>query len=301
MIDENPQVDVAEVVEPEQEFWGNESNVESEPPVGLDAFDDALVPNNAPDPELPENAGEDQSRYQYWQSRYDQKASEFETANQKLADYDRIAPIAEYIQENPNVLKQVAKSLSGDEPSVPSQEKSQELPKKPTRPTKPTNYDATEAYMDTESDSFKYRVSLDDYRDGMIDFQDQQEQVRINQLRDQEAMIVQRQQEYERTQAMDGMKSELVNRYGYESGKADEFMKFYSSPESVTLDNLVHLDKLRNSPSQAEVATRQKAERMTNQSKRLEVPAPAGIQSGQAEPQFSDEDLFNLGLMANRK
>jgi len=298
------------VEEQSVQYWGDESNAEEtqqvetpevEQSIELDPFEHAVegMRDEVQKPKSTENAEE--GRFEYWQSRYDQKASEFDTVSQKLADYERIAPIAEYIQENPNVLQSVAKSLSGDEPTVPSQEKSQELPKKPTRPTKPTNYDATEAYMDQESESFKYRASLDDFRDNMIDFQENVEQQRIQAMKNQEAAIVQKRQEYEKVQAMDGMKSTLINEYGYDSHKADEFMQFYSSPESVTIENLVYLDKIRNSPSQAEVATRQKAKQMEEQSKRMAVPTPAGIQSGQAEPQFSDEDLFNLGLMAQRK
>ena len=292
------------------QYWGDESNAEEtqqaetpevEASPELDPFEHAIagMDNEAQEPESADDS--EKGRFEYWQSRYDQKASEFETISQKLEDYDRIAPIAEYIQENPNVLQNVAKSLSGDEPAVPSQEKSQELPKKPARPTKPTNYDATEAYMDQESESFKYRAALDNYRDEMIDFQENQENLRIQEMQNREAAIVHQRQEYERTQAIDGMKGQLINEYGYEPQKADEFMQFYSSPESVTLENLVQLDKMRNSPSQAEVATRQKAQQMEKQSQRMAIPTPAGVQSGQAEPKFSDEDLFNLGLMAQKR
>lgn len=297
------QQDVAEPTPQEpagQEYWGGETNVDVEPAVELDAFDEAIAPP-VQETGTPENAGDEQKRYQYWQSRYDQKASEFDTMSQKISEYEKIAPIAEYIQENPAVLNNVARSLSGDTPTVPSQEKSVELPKKPTRPTKPTNYDATEAYMDADSSSYKYRVQLDDFRDSMIDYQEHQEQMRIEENNKREAVWQQRQQETQRNQAVDGMKNQLVNQYGYTPEKAVEFIKHYSAPESLSLDNLVNLDRLRNAPSQAEVATRQKAEMMQNQSKRLQVPTPAGIVSGQAEPQFNESDLFNLGLMANKK
>ena len=175
------------------------------------------------------------------------------------------------------------------------------IPQKPQRPTKPTNYDATEAYMDQESSSFKYRAELDNYRDNMIDYQEGIENQRIEALRQQEIQVQQRQQEYQQAQAVDGMKSRLVNEFGYVGEKADEFLKFYSSPDSITLDNLVQLDKFRNSPSQQEVATKQKVQAMQNQQKRMQVPTPTAIQTGNAEPNFSDDDLFNLGLMMNKK
>lgn len=280
------------VVDTTKEYWQDAPNVEEAPVQEPQA--EAQV--------QPENAGEtEQQRYQYWQSRYDQKASEFDNMSKKLAEYEKIAPIAEYIQENPDALKNVARSLSGDNPKVPSQEKSETLPQKPTRPTKPMNYDATESVMDAESDSFKYRQAMDDYRDNMIDFQDQMEVHRLNQLKVQEDKIAQQRQAYEAQQAREGMKQQLMNQYGYAPEKADEFIQYYSSPESISLDNLVNLDKLRSAPSQQEVATQQKVQALQNQKQRLTVPTPTAVQTGETKPNYSDEDLFNLGLMANKR
>ena len=46
---------------------------------------------------------------------------------------------------------------------------------------------------------------------------------------------------------------------------------------------------------------KQKVQAMQNQKQRMQVPTPTAIQSGNAEPNFSDDDLFNLGLMANKR
>jgi len=283
------------VLEESNAYWGEEPNAEV-------TQNNELEPTEAIAQPMPENAeGDEQQRYQYWQSRYDQKASEFDNMSQKLAEYEKVAPIAEYIQENPDVLKGVARSLSGDNPQVPSQEKSVELPKKPQRPTKPTNYDATEAYMDQESSSFKYRVELDNYRDNMIDYQEVQEQSRLSAMKAEQDRIAMQRQQYQAEQQQNGMRDSLVNTYGYTPDKAVEFLNYYSSPESITLDNLVQLDKFRNSPSQQDVATQQKVQAMQNQQKRMQIPTPTAVQTGNAEPNYSDEDLFNMGLMANRK
>ena len=275
------------------EYWGTPPNAEVNPETEQQPVEQAEA--------QPEGAGDEQQRYQYWQSRYDQKASEFDTMSKKLAEYEKVAPIAEYIQENPDILKGVAKSLSGDTPEVPSQEKSMELPKKPTRPTKPTNYDATEAYMDVDSASYKYRAELDEYRDGMIDYQENREQQRIQQLQAEQQKVQQRQAEYQQQQAVSDMRYRLVNEYGYEQGKADEFLNFYSSPDSVTLENLVQLDKLRQAPTPEQVATKQKVQAMQNAKERMKVPTPTAVQTGNAEPQYSEQDLFNMGLMLNKK
>ena len=297
MIEEQEVIAVEDPSIPEENLmWddGAETNDVSEPATELEPTEQVQTPENT-------EGNTDEQRYQYWQSRYDQKASEFDEMSKKLNEFENIAPIAEYIQSNPDVLKNVASSLSGDTPTVPSQEKSMELPQKPTRPTKPTNYDATEAVMDADSDSYKYRVSMEDFRDSMIDYQEQREVVAMEQLKAKESEIAQRQAEYQAEQNKNAMLGQLVNDYGYTPDKAQDFVQYYSSPESITLDNLVNLDKMRSAPSQQEVATRQKAQSMASRSEMAKVPTPAGIASGQAEPEYSEEDLFNMSLMANKR
>jgi hypothetical protein len=297
MIEEQEVIAVEDPSIPEENLmWddGAETNDVSEPATELEPTEQVQTPENT-------EGNTDEQRYQYWQSRYDQKASEFDEMSKKLNEFENIAPIAEYIQSNPDVLKNVASSLSGDTPTVPSQEKSMELPQKPTRPTKPTNYDATEAVMDADSDSYKYRVSMEDFRDSMIDYQEQREVVAMEQLKAKETEIAQRQAEYQAEQNKNAMLGQLVNDYGYTPDKAQDFVQYYSSPESITLDNLVNLDKMRSAPSQQEVATRQKAQSMASRSEMAKVPTPAGIASGQAEPEYSEEDLFNMSLMANKR
>ena len=218
-----------------------------------------------------------------------------------MEKYERVAPIAEYIEQNPDILKGVAKSLSGDSPSVAADSEQMASPKKPTRPAKPVNYDSSEAYMDPESASYKYREEVDNYRDQMIDYGVEAEQYRMRELESRENQIRQAQQQYEAQKQSDGMHNELMGKYGYTPEKAQQFIKYYSSPDSLTLDNLVRLDKMRSAPSQAEVEQRQKAESMKQKQGKLNVPPPAGVVSAQSEPQVNEEDAFNLGLMQNRR
>lgn len=289
--------DIAE----ETPYWGEETNVEDTPKVELEPFEDEGETQVAEATTTDDTQGDEQSRFEYWQSRYDKKASEHDALSKRLEEYNNIAPIAEYIQGNPEVLKSVARSLSGDNPSVPSQEKSNEAPQRPQRPTKPNSYDANEAVMDSDSESYKYRVAMDDYREGIVDYQEAMEVSRYNAMKAQEQQVAQQRMAYERQQAEVGMAEQLQNQYGYSPEKASEFMKYYSTPESITLDNLVSLDRLRQAPSQQEVATQQKVQAMQNSQKRMQVPTPTAVQTGQAQPNYSDEDLFNLGLMANNR
>jgi len=270
----------------------------------LESYDENLAPPTFQNlEEVSEESApkEDTSRFEYWQSKYDQKASEYNKLQEEMGQYEKVAPIANYIQENPDILKGVAKSLSGDTPSVADTNEQMASPKKPERPAKPVNYDSSEAYMDVDSASYKYREAMDNYRDEMIDYGEQAEQFRLRELEARENQIRQAQQQYEAQKQSDGMRNELMGKYGYTPDKAQEFMQYYSSPESLTLDNLVRLDKMRSAPSQAEVEQRQKAEMMKQKQNTLSTPPPAGVVSAQSEPQINEEDAFNLGLMRNRR
>ena len=270
----------------------------------LESYDENLAPPTFQNlEEVSEESApkEDTSRFEYWQSKYDQKASDYNKLQEEMGQYEKVAPIANYIQENPDILKGVAKSLSGDTPSVADNNEQMASPKKPERPAKPVNYDSSEAYMDVDSASFKYREAVDKYRDEMIDYSEQVEQYRIREMEARENQIRQAQQQYEAQKQSDGMRNELMGKYGYTPDKAQEFMQYYSSPDSLTLDNLVRLDKMRSAPSQAEVEQRQKAEMMKQKQNTLNTPPPAGVVSAQSEPQINEEDAFNLGLMRNRR
>jgi len=270
----------------------------------LESYDENLAPPTFQNlEEVSEESApkEDTSRFEYWQSKYDQKASEYNKLQEEMGQYEKVAPIANYIQENPDILKGVAKSLSGDTPSVADTNEQMASPKKPERPAKPVNYDSSEAYMDVDSASYKYREAMDNYRDEMIDYGEQAEQFRLREMEARENQIRQAQQQYEAQKQSDGMRNELMGKYGYTPDKAQEFMQYYSSPDSLTLDNLVRLDKMRSAPSQAEVEQRQKAEMMKQKQNTLNTPPPAGVVSAQSEPQINEEDAFNLGLMRNRR
>ena len=285
------------------EQGGNESQQ-----VNLEPFDDGLynannvAPVGTPHPatEQPQ-ANPEEQRFEYWQSKYDQKASDFNKAQEKLQELERVAPIAEHIEKNPWILDNVARSVSGDSPQVPSEDKSVASLKKPIRPDKPSNYDISEAHMDSESQSYKYQRNLDEYRDDMVQYQETIMDQQRQEYQTQQQAVMQQQQKEMARQSQNAMQNNLVNSYGYTPEKAQEFVSYYQSPESITLDNLVALDRLRKAPSSAEVETRQKAEMMKNRNGRLTVPPPAGVTSGQSEPNFTDEDMFNLALMNSKK
>lgn len=155
--------------------------------------------------------------------------------------------------------------------------------------------------MDPESASFKYRDALDNYREDLVSYQENMESYRQEQENQRYQIQQRQQQEAMAKQQQEAMARNLQESYGYTPEKATEFIKYYSSPESISLENLVALDRLRNAPSSAEVETRQKAEMMKNRQNRVNIPPPPSVGGGENQPQYSDEDLFNLGLMQKKR
>ena len=262
-----------------------------------------MADNVAEEPQVAEQPQEtpQEERYEYWQSKYDQQASEYNRMQEKMKELENVAPIAKHIEANPWILDNVAQSLSGNTPEVAGNTESRGLPKKPERPSKPSNYDPSEAYMDPESSSFKYRDSLDNYREDLVSYQEDMESYREDQQNKQYEAQQRQQQEAMAVQQQEAMARNLQESYGYTPDRATEFIKYYSSPDSISLENLVALDRIRNAPSSAEVETRQKAEMMKNRQNRVNIPPPASIGGGENQPQYSEEDLFNLGLMQKKK
>ena len=244
---------------------------------------------------------DDESRFQYWQSKHDQKASEAKAMESKIKELEDVIPIANYIRENPDALQSVAGHLSGNSPSVPAQAESKGLPKKPERPSKPASFDASEAYMDPESESAKYQQKMENFRDSMIDYYEEKDTYRQEQDMAQQQAYQAQQQEQSKKNYYNGVHSDLVSKHGYSPGKAQEFMQYYSSPESLSLDNLVLLDKMKSAPSKDQVALRQRQDEMNRSNNRVNVPPPAGIASGEAPQQLSEEDLFSQALLQNKR
>ena len=155
--------------------------------------------------------------------------------------------------------------------------------------------------MDPDSASFKYRDALDGYREDLVSYQEDMEAHRLAQADRQYELQQKQQQEAMARQQQEAMQRNLQESYGYTPERANEFIQYYSSPDSISLENLVALDRIRNAPSTAEVETRQKATMMKNRQNKVNIPPPASVGGGENQPQYTDEDLFNLGLMQNKR
>lgn len=234
---------------------------------------------------------DDQNQYQYWQSQADKRSKELgevlsnfgvesvDELQTRYADLQDIAPIARFIKSNPNVLDNVEASLSNGQasgqPSDGNQEPSLKVPEKPT---KPSSYDAIDAYSDPSSESFTYRESMEAYRDSMIDYS----RAENKQLK-QEIALEKQQLQQQQQQAQ--LKNDLVAKHKMEPEEVDRFINYMSSPESVSVDNLVTLWKNQQqigTQTQApkEPVTDPTAEAMKRQREKLSMPQPVSVTPG---------------------
>ena len=246
-----------------------------------------------PVPAADPSAKGDESQFQYWQSQYDKAQRELTELKEQHTSLKDIEPLANYIKENPAVLDSVESSLSSGKTPGQTVKGNQEASlKKPDRPTKPANYDAIDAYSDPTSDSYKYREGVDSYRDEMIAYQEKKnEQVVARMEKDYQQRAQQQQVETLRTQ--------LANGYEFSNDQVDDFMKVMSDPQSLSLDNLVTLYKMRQAPSGEVTKNLQKAEQMRAQQEKLKIAPSVGSVPAETQQEAPMEDTIMDAMIAH--
>lgn len=280
------------------------------------------VPSVEPQAEVPKETVEDfpQSKenpeqYQYWQSQADKRTKELtdvlgtfgvesvDELQAKYSDMGDIVPIARYIKSNPGVLDTVQNSLSNGQPQGEPQEQGNPEPslKQPEKPTKPNNYDALDAYSDPSSESFQYRESVDSYRDSMLEYSNAENQSLRQSIEQERA--VQQQRETEQN-----LKQQLVSQYEMKNDEVDKFVQYMSSPESMTLGNLVTLWNAQNNvvsadtPPPAPTVPDPKVGEMQRQREKLAIPQPVSVVPGSGEnADRSAEDSVMDDMISDHK
>ena len=239
----------------------------------------------------------DQEQFQYWQSQYDKVKSELDSNNAKYQEMENIAPIAEYIKKNPQVLDAMENVLSNGAPQGQpvQQPQAQQRPpapplKTPVRPAKPTDYDETEAYSDPDSNSFKYNRNLDKWRDEMIAFNEVRNMAKNRAEQQRQAQVQEAQQQQAAQQAMGNIFTQLKQSYNFSDDQASDFMAKMSNPESISIDNLVALYKMKQAPSGEALKNMETVEKMQRQKERLDIPRPVSTATAESPQEAPMED-----------
>ena len=235
---------------------------------------------------------DDSTRFEYWQSQADKAKGELGQIRKELDYYkNSLAPVEQMIRNNPQVLDQLEQTPSnGQSQAYPNGLQETSL-KEPSAPERPHSYNEVDAYNDPESESFKYRLAKEQYRDEYLGYLQQKDQVREQEMQAQyEQQMAQQQNHMMRTQAH----SHAVNSYGWDANKANEFVNWAQNPDNLTMDNLAKLFELRTNTNPV---VQQRTQEMQNQAERLAVPKTAAVQTGKAEQPRTDEQLFSDALL----
>lgn len=308
-----PQVEQQASETPNEEF--NLDSIFDIPKTGFEQETDEVKPAEAQQENVTnESATNDADSYKYWQSQADKKASELNKVMETLGVKDEgelskeverlktLAPVSQQIMNNPELLDTVEQNLSNGQATGNPQENQVQPLKKPEMPKKPRDYDADDALADTTSESYKYRMAMDDYRDAMINYQDTRfEQMQYAQLEQQQAL----QQEQE----LKSVHSTLTSQYELSSEDANQFIQTMSDPNSINMDNLVALWKMQGGTQdvqQSAEATNttvdEKMQEMMTERQRLATPSPVSAAKGESNiSESSDEDNIIENMIGNYK
>ena len=236
-----------------------------------------------PSPTIEGDAKNDENRYQYWQSQ----ASKLE---------NELGQVKEAQAQQQLMMQQ---QMLANQP--PAQTEPERFPDAPARPVKPRNFSREDAYQDPSSESARFLDEQEEWRDNMEEYRDLKGQYdsaviqeRINKEQEVRVQEAQRQQAYAQQKAQINQVGNMVmDKYGLSQEEAGSFIQDMSSDESLTMDNLVQLWRMKqgqgapvgtpvqNSPS----PTFQQTQRAQ------QIPSPMGVMpSAGQQTQGSTED-----------
>ena len=264
----------------------------------VDAFTEPQ-PESAPETgqpdtiaEQPSVVGNDETRYQYWQSQADKQSNE----NKKL-------------QEQLHQMRGYVEGMKQQQPSVSEQPvQEEEFPPAPEKPRRPSNYSRDEAYTDPSSESARYVNDLENWRDDMDEYNsakaNYQNAVLMDKMQSIENQRIEDARRAEAAQQAQQQKSQITSyvksQYGFTDNDAAEFIEQMSDPKSVTMDSLVQLYRMKKGqPVQNEpVAPSGPSPDFRQAQRAQQVPQPMGVQpsSGNEDPRSSTDQIMDSML-----
>ena len=242
----------------------------------------------------PTDARNDDTRYEYWQSQAAKRENEL---NQMKAQQQQVMAM----QQQQMMQQQQAQAQ-------PEQE---EFPDAPSKPKKPRSFSREEAYADSSSESARYLDEVDEWRDDMQEYKDLRHQYDMAQVTEHlQATEAQRQQEIQRQQHYAQQRQQLAQvdnlvqtKYGLNAEESRTFIQDMSSNQSLTMDNLVQLWRMKQGQGAPTGQPVQNTPSPTfQQTKRAQqIPSPMGTMpstgnqaQGSTEDQIMDRMISDL-------
>ena len=240
---------------------------------------------------VPTQTKQDTDRFEYWQSQNDKTQGELNRINAEFNQYKQMMdPVANAIQQNPEIMQNLQQQSPSNEPPVKEQTSLQA----PNRPEKPHSYNEVDAYNDPESDSFKYRLTNDKYRDDMLDYYG-----KVDNYRQEQQTLA---YEAQREQAAQNQASSYATQsLGWDSNKVNHAIDWLRNPGNVTFETLFKVYELNHSPTKQQVQSQQTVADYQQREQRLKVPQSTAVTSGTSQPPLNEEQSFNQSMLSWKK
>ena len=235
----------------------------------------------------------DERRYQYWQSQADKVKNENSTLKQQLDNMQSQMTNTQQVQQAP-VQEQSA----------------EEFPPPPDRPEKPSGFTRADAMEDSSSPSARYLDEVETWRDKMTEYStmkneynkavlqerlDKDEHVRVENIKRAQA-------QQQANQQLRGIYEEVKGHHGLSEQEAQSFMQDMSKPDSLNIDNLVELWRIKNGSGAAiNQAPAQPSETFNQQARAQQVASPMGVLPSQQPVQKSSEESIMDSMINDYK
>jgi len=204
--------------------------VEPEEPV-----ESALPENTVPqaEAEAPQEPENETVRYQYWQSEADKARNENEALKQQLQQSQ--AQPAQAVEDS-------------------KQEESYEsFPPPPDKPAKPAGFNKEEAWSDPASTSAQHLEEIDKWRENMDEYNRLHTDYNVAVIAEERDKLIKERQDIQRKQAekeaydtnITMISDHLAKTYNASADEIKNFVEVMDKPESVTVDNLFQLYRMR--------------------------------------------------------
>ena len=221
------------------------------------------------EPSVQPQADNEEVRYQYWQSQADKLKNE---RDQLQSQFNTLAT-----QQAPQQQQEF------------EQEVEPEFPAPPEKPARPYNFNMDEAMTDPQSESARFvqqeqswREENDEYKNLQFEYQMAMMQDERDKLQqDRQNDISRRNAEQQQTEQINGVRSQVMDKYKVDQTTAEDFIRVMSAPESVSIDNLWKLyatDKGLSSPQPAQAAPSADFQQVK---RAQQVPASMGVMPSQ--------------------
>jgi len=236
-----------------------------------------VVQNEPADTQTIAEPKNDPDQFQYWQSQADKRAAEVDMLKSQMAE----------------VMTKVS------QPAEAAPVEKETVLEKPVKPSKPADFDRSEALTDPDSASARYLAKQESYLEAMSDYVASSNE-RVLQT------MTQQQQQQEAIARDQKVLRDLQSNYNYTPEQANDFVAQMSSPDSLSLDNLVQLHQLKMNSGSQQVTqitpeAQQKAAVMNQRNEKLSIPKPIGVQPGASDqsPTKNVEDKMMDAMIGN--